>query len=485
MNRPPPIPKASRSSRLWPAFVIAVVALPFLTVVGVYANFRVSNSRAVRRLEAKARAKSEPLTFAEIAAKYPPIPDGENAAVPLLDLWEKDDPSFWRAFRRGERPLPKRAARELDTELPFMGPDTRRAPRTKPLPAESRTAAEAFLNEDSNHLDAVRLALTRPHCRFPVPLGRAYVGDLPYLTEMRREAQSFRIAGALALERGDISASISALEDTRRAGRAVAEGPLLLDQLVMASCFSMVLDDAQRLLSQHSLDTDQLARMNRLFEGMQSRGALRTGLLAERAWALHLLGSPAEAAALLSSSSGEEAQGETASTRNGMGVLRTIGLTAADRRLVLETMDQAIALSTEDSPAALEQYDRLFLRVEDEAMRFPPKLISALVLPANKRAAARFAAIEARRRAGLVALALERYRLTHAGALPDKLDALGPDYLPRMLLDPFDGQPLRYRRLGTGFVVYSVGRSRKDHGGKERPEKGLAQDYDETFIVER
>jgi hypothetical protein len=44
---------------------------------------------------------------------------------------------------------------------------------------------------------------------------------------------------------------------------------------------------------------------------------------------------------------------------------------------------------------------------------------------------------------------------------------------------------LRYHTLSKGYVIYSVGRDRHDDGGKERPEKGEAKDYDETFIVER
>jgi hypothetical protein len=31
--------------------------------------------------------------------------------------------------------------------------------------------------------------------------------------------------------------------------------------------------------------------------------------------------------------------------------------------------------------------------------------------------------------------------------------------------DPFDGRPLRYRRLADGVVVYSVGDDRADDGG--------------------
>src|SRR5262249_28120615 len=68
-------------------------------------------------------------------------------------------------------------------------------------------------------------------------------------------------------------------------------------------------------------------------------------------------------------------------------------------------------------------------------------------------------------RCGLILLAAERFRLT-TGSWPETLDALIPNYLPTILLDPFDGEPLRYRRLRDGVVVYSVGPDDIDDGGR-------------------
>ena len=61
-----------------------------------------------------------------------------------------------------------------------------------------------------------------------------------------------------------------------------------------------------------------------------------------------------------------------------------------------------------------------------------------------------------------------------------------PRFLDAVPLDPFDGKPLRYRELGTGFVVYSIGPNRRDDGGKEwKTGVGFGADYDVTFVVER
>jgi hypothetical protein len=84
-----------------------------------------------------------------------------------------------------------------------------------------------------------------------------------------------------------------------------------------------------------------------------------------------------------------------------------------------------------------------------------------------------------------VAIAIERYRLSHQGRVPASLEALPPAVFQQLPADPFMDQPLKFQPLPVGFVVYSVGADRQDDGGKERPEKGPVVNYDETFVVER
>lgn len=59
-------------------------------------------------------------------------------------------------------------------------------------------------------------------------------------------------------------------------------------------------------------------------------------------------------------------------------------------------------------------------------------------------------------RCTVAALASERYRCK-TGHWPRALADLVPDYLPVVPLDPFDNEPLRYRRTETGAVISSIG----------------------------
>lgn len=66
------------------------------------------------------------------------------------------------------------------------------------------------------------------------------------------------------------------------------------------------------------------------------------------------------------------------------------------------------------------------------------------------------------------ALAIFAIRQFHRqiGRFPERLTDLVPDYLPRLPIDGADMQPLRYRREGDSYVLYSIGSDGVDHGGK-------------------
>jgi len=67
-------------------------------------------------------------------------------------------------------------------------------------------------------------------------------------------------------------------------------------------------------------------------------------------------------------------------------------------------------------------------------------------------------------RCTVIALAAERYRQA-CKKWPDSLDKLCPRFLASVPLDPFDGEPLRYRRFEDGMVIYTTGYDGVDNGG--------------------
>jgi hypothetical protein len=91
-------------------------------------------------------------------------------------------------------------------------------------------------------------------------------------------------------------------------------------------------------------------------------------------------------------------------------------------------------------------------------------LVTMILAPAAERVVTAATEADAGRLLARAALALTAFK-AKTGSYPDTLDALVPDFLPRVPSDPFSGRPLRLRRDGNGLVIYSVGRDLKDDGG--------------------
>jgi hypothetical protein len=71
----------------------------------------------------------------------------------------------------------------------------------------------------------------------------------------------------------------------------------------------------------------------------------------------------------------------------------------------------------------------------------------------------------AQNRVSVMALAIERWRRAHGGALPPSVEALVPDYLREIPRDPFTGAALRFIASADSYTVFSVGIDRVDNGG--------------------
>jgi len=91
-----------------------------------------------------------------------------------------------------------------------------------------------------------------------------------------------------------------------------------------------------------------------------------------------------------------------------------------------------------------------------------------------------------------VALLLELYGQEH-GEYPEKREGLRITAGGSVPLDPYDGQPMRYRREGDGYRIWSVGKNLKDDGGVSQEEnyerlrdaEGIVveEDYDSYDLV--
>ena len=87
-------------------------------------------------------------------------------------------------------------------------------------------------------------------------------------------------------------------------------------------------------------------------------------------------------------------------------------------------------------------------------------LLGAMMLSNLGNAIERADLWETRFMLGRLGLALERYRLAR-GIYPERLDALVPELLPKVPVDPFSGGPPEYRRSGDGYLLRSAAEDAK------------------------
>ncbi len=259
---------------------LAVLGLLILT----FTAFQLRIRAQIREYEALARARKEPLMLKALAAaQYTAIPDHENVAVPLLALWEKEHPEYWRAFRQGSRKLPEKPD---DPSIPFPKVNDRVEADSGEASAESHQPLVSHVAARSDNREAVREALRRPRCRFPVRVTDGLFALLPHLARLKRDATEFRAEAWVATGRGDVETSARAIRDCAHVGHLLREDPILIGQLVRIACYSMCLSDVERLLSRLPPSETQLGELRAMTEGLSALDGYCRSMLFERSTGL-------------------------------------------------------------------------------------------------------------------------------------------------------------------------------------------------------
>jgi hypothetical protein len=121
---------------------------------------------------------------------------------------------------------------------------------------------------------------------------------------------------------------------------------------------------------------------------------------------------------------------------------------------------------------------------EDARERSLLHAVSAMILPSLTRVAEQDLRLRAHLDLARTALAIERHRLA-TGEIPAELGQLVPRYLDAVPIDPFDGQPIRYRRTEPGYILYSILADGQDNGGRAFDQDSPDAPCDWPFIVTR
>jgi hypothetical protein len=464
--------------RRWPLFVAltvlaVVVAVPFL--LGAY------HRNALERYRASLRASGDFKTLAE--ATPAPLTDAANGGPAFTDLMTR---------------LPAMPAAIQPVAARGLPPGQRGVTWSQAtLPTEHTTnvwpALRIFLTTNGSDLATLRTACDAPVLEFPLRYQDGFEMVLPHLSKARILAQIISADALLQLHDGRPDL---ALADVRGGVQFVARWnrePLLITQLIRIAIGAIMANSTWELLQFQGWTDADLAALQGAWQELDIPASADRVFDLEQAW-------KEQASRRLA---GEDFDGTQVArgAYSGPSFADIIETCLGDSRAGLEQ-------ATDRYPRAWAfQFWRhyqveLVILQQSQAAREAcrqaaksgnwsgptskaiatlaaleatlPKLPDYAQMLTNSAASfgsvlSKLASFETKRSLVLAAIALERHRLKH-GQYPAQLEQLAPDFLPAVLRDPMDGQPLRYRRnADLTFTLYSVGENARDDGGDPTP----------------
>jgi hypothetical protein len=259
------------------------------------------------------------------------------------------------------------------------------------------------------------------------------------------------------------------------AARSIGDEPIFVSQLVRIAGVVMACPAIERTLGQGEPPTEELSALQKLLEDEDAFPGLLTATRGERA-SMHKVFECVERGEV----SAVELEGLSRSGSQSdrlKNMLISLGFSMdkrEDHALFLSLITRYIQnaqLPMHEQAAADQAFDQ-----EVRALLVPSPMrtamITRLLLPAVSKMGEAFRRKHAYLRCAIVALASERYR-GEKKTWPATVDQLCPQFLAAVPLDPYDGKPLRYRRVKDGVIIYSVGHDVTDNGGSfDREQQG-------------
>jgi hypothetical protein len=407
-----------------------IVALPFIH--GAFARAKIAEQYRLLR------AAGEPATLDELAQWLPYPPDGENR----VELYQQE-------FRTPIK-LDRDAALAFDEAM-------KEAPPHGPYPDALRELGAKKIAGSAERLRLLHEAASGA-ARFPVDMKHGYSMELGHLSQLREAVRLLQLEAVLTAHDGDASRAVEALLAILATADSLRNEPIFISQLVRIACHGIFCDGLNRVLELTGFTEDHLARLEAAVRSNEEPEAAARGFMGERAMGLTAYEDPRYYTEQISGLAGLRS-GPVAGVAR---VMRGVGWNAADQVHYMTMMAKIIQASRRPFPEGQAIMETVERELESSHGWFPR--ISDMLLPSLTRGLNAYARDTAQLRNAATALAVERFRLK-TGQPPATLEELVPEFLESVPIDPFDGQPLRYRRSENGYVVYSVSLNLQDDGG--------------------
>jgi hypothetical protein len=272
---------------------------------------------------------------------------------------------------------------------------------------------------------------------------------LPHLAKTREVANLLAYDVLLRSQKQETDQALSVCRALLNAGRSIGDEPTAISQRLRMDVGAAACQQVELALAHGQASEAALATLQDCLEAEEAEPLLVAAIKGERAVMDRFL---------TSVESGAFTPKQVRNTSFFATILHLYRHSAPARAAHLRLANRAAELATRPAAEQLAAFRQLDAAVKD---------LSADVqtmAPAFSQLATTFQSSRARLRCASAALAAERFRLARS-TWPPSLESLVPDFLAKVPTDPFDGEPLRLRRLNDQFVIYSVAEDGRDDGG--------------------
>jgi len=459
-------PRRQRAAPTVFGWMVRGLVVLVLLLICIFSWWRLLLYHHVNTQFDRIRAAGYPVSGAELNAWRRPVPDPENGALVITQAF-----ALIRTF-------PDNRSNEV------VGT---KVSRTNQWSAATRGLVAAYVQTNAPAFAKVREAFQLSQFRYPADFSFGPETDMHYVAQLKQMAIIAELAAALDAEEGHADEWTEPVELQLKLAGTLDGEPAVIPYLVRVAVIRMAVKSAERSLNRVSHGDEACRRLQASFTRAGGTNTLPLALIGERAVFIPVfrLSTKEFQAYSRDDQAASPPAGPVRFSGKPMPFVFLTGFFERDLNFYLQTMDKSISLAALPPPAslALTNYFQSASVVARKGL-YP---FSGMLLPSLSKVILKEAALQADVRLAATALAVERFRRAQ-GRLPGGLEELAPQFPDAVPADPFDGAPLRYRRLARGYVIYSIDADGRDDGGREPPERKESGDktsYDQTFTVER
>jgi len=431
--------------------VVLLILVAAVLVVRAVLNF--TEGRALARAFAALEAKGMPLTAQDLT---PPCPDEDNAG------------RLWKAFENivtlpGRQPQnPGRPSPGENSDRRVSAEAGRLIGRTwldftagKPLDPVDKAALKDVIRKNARAFELVAEMGDKPCFLYRDPSQSLTESRLPDPIKMIQTTKLMFFSALFGAEDGDAGGAIARLVTGLKFTPLVSREGTLIAFLISMADTNILSRCIGEVCRGRALEDGDLVRLMSVQDPGPWRERLAAAFRGER---VQLVEAEEDILQAGLGDLGSVFEGASFWQKFGIWIIRP--LLKKDLRQALPAFDWLAA------QASVPYYqNRAELRAWDLQQRPWYAYLSKFFVGDSEAAFMKVAQIEAIMLANRAGLACRLYK-SRMGRYPEGLEALVPDILDEVPVDPFTGQPLVYRREGEGFIVYSLGSNQKDDGGR-------------------